>query len=352
MHVFALAALGLALGLVSEKGQRIEGIVVNGTRGGVPVPGAEVVLRAGEEGALLPVARTKTDQKGHFVFVGAPTNPGVVYLPGANLQGVHYPGPRFQLQAGAPPPPVKLTVFEAITSPSPLIAERYEIDMALKPGVLAITETLLIDNPSRTTYLGEADGTDSSPRTLSLSIPEGFERVTFAREFHGRNFKLADGCVVTDIPWPPGQRELSFTYHLPVEDSQKAWERTLDLPCSLVRVHIEGENADQVVCNLPQVSSDTSGTVFESSGKPLEAGHKITLRFSRLSAPWMLSARWIALVILGGLILVTAGLLTRRRFGRRSQRPEKDSPKSAGARRTIRPKAGHYRQGRGTARHG
>jgi hypothetical protein len=350
MHVFTLAALGLAAGLVGEQGQRIEGIVVNGTRGGVPVPAAEVVLRAGEDGALIPVAKTTTDQDGHFVFVDAPTRPGLIYLPGANLQDVHYPGPRFHLEAGGPPARLKLTVFEGIQSPSPLIAERHDIDMELKPGVMAITETLVIDNPTRTTYVGKGDST-TSLRTLSLSIPEGFERVTFDKEFHGRNFKLADGCLVTDIPWPPGKRELRFTYHLPVEDSQQTLEWALHIPSSLVRIRVRGENADQVVCNLPQVVSNTVPVVFESSGKRLEAGHVIKLQLSRLSAPWMLSARWAALVVLGGLIFVTAALVTLRRSWRKRQRAKRDSRHSSGGRRTIRPKAGYYRQRRSPAKH-
>jgi hypothetical protein len=312
-QVLTLAVCGLAVGFRSAEAPCLDGVVVNGTLGGTPVAGAEVVLRAGEPGALLPVAQTVTDPNGRFVFDNLPSEPGLIYLPGANRHGVHYPGPQVRLPGGAAPTWVKLTVYDAGPGPSPLIADRHEIDVHVQPGVLAITETLVVNNPTLTTYLGEGGG-EAASETLALAIPKGFERVTFHSEFHGRHFQLANQRVTTNLPWPPGKRELHFTYHLPVEDSRQALERALDLPCARVRVRIRGEQAERVECNLPRAASpDGSGLVFASVGETLAAGHKITLRSGGWSAPWIVYARWAALGVLGGLVLLTVGLRTVRR---------------------------------------
>jgi hypothetical protein len=206
-----------------------------------------------------------------------------------------------------------LTVYDVVASACPLVADRYEIDVDIQSGVVAITETLVVNNPTSATYAGAA-GKDVTSETLALAIPEGFERVTFHSEFHGRNFQLADKRVVTNIPWPPGKRELKFTYHLPAEGVRQILERALDLPCPRVRVHVRGEDTDRVDCNLPRATApDGPGAVFESSGQPLAAGHRITLRFGGLTVPWVASARWVALGILAALILLTVGLRTMRR---------------------------------------
>ncbi len=161
--------------------------------------------------------------RGHFIFYDLPDKPGLVFVPGANRGGVHYPGPRLRFLDLATKSPVELTVYDAVQSPSPLIAERFDLEMVVKSGVVEITETFLVDNPTRTTFVGQHNGMFST--TLSLSIPDGFERVTFADEFHGRRFQIIDGRVVTDIPWTPGKRQLKYSYKLPIEESSGAVQR-------------------------------------------------------------------------------------------------------------------------------
>ncbi len=76
---------------------RIEGVVVDGTGGNETLANAEVVLRTGPGNALVPVAKTKTDIYGKFAFEGLSLDPSITYLPGADRDGVHYPGKRTQL---------------------------------------------------------------------------------------------------------------------------------------------------------------------------------------------------------------------------------------------------------------
>ncbi len=310
LPVFALAMLGTDPDPAQTAGPGIEGIVVNGTQDGKTLTGAEVILRAGADGSLQPVAQTVTDRDGRFVFDKLPAEPGLIFLPGANRHGVHYPGQRLRLPATNP---VKLVVFDAVTSPNPLIADSHEIDIQIQTGVLEITETLVVNNPSLTTYVGQGVS-EASPTTLALSIPDGFERVTFHKEFNGRRFKLVDKRLVTDLPWTPGKREVKFTYHLPVEESKRFLEWSADLPCALVRLRVHGENADQFECNLPCVATpDKSTIVFESSEQTVPAGHITKLQLGALPTPWIGYLRWSALGGLGSLILVTVGFRIIRR---------------------------------------
>ena len=123
---------------------------------------------------LLPVATTVTDQHGHFVFDNLAVEPGLVYLPGVNRHGVHYPGPRVPLDEVHDSPRALDGLSTAVATPSPLVVARHEIDIQVKTGVVEITETVLVINPTLTTYVGQATS-DSPPRTLSLWIPDRFE---------------------------------------------------------------------------------------------------------------------------------------------------------------------------------
>jgi hypothetical protein len=197
-----------------------------------------------------------------------------------------------------------IRAFDAVESPSPLEAMRHNINITVEPTVLLIRETLLVANRSLRTYVGEKVA-DEPPSTLRLSIPANFDRVTFGSEFHGRRFRIVDHQVVTDIPWPPGERELSFTYRIPLQVSGGLFRRPLDMPCSNVTVRVRKNDSEQASCNLPFVQRAGNETVFASKDKPLRAGHLIDVRMGAPPFPWMQCARWGAVILLFLLVLVS-----------------------------------------------
>jgi hypothetical protein len=306
----------------------IEGTVVNGSYHESPVTGAVVVLRAEYQGSLLAVAETTTDKFGHFRFEPIPIGDGMVWLPGANHQGIHYPGSRFQLHHESPEPQ-KIVIYETAEDPSPLVAARHEIDIRAEIGVLVVTETVLVANRTTRSYVGSQTDDDTPPVTLRLSIPMDFEKVTFEKEFFGRQFELNEHGLATQIPWTPGTRELKFTYRLPLESRQLLFQRTLDLPTEQVAVNVVGCPDGDVTSNLGSDSSSARETAaFEYNGSVLPVGHTIKLELGSLSVPWTAYARWTALASLVLAVLGTATnvLLRRRSLTTRSKVPIETEP--------------------------
>jgi hypothetical protein len=304
----------------------LEGVVVNGTRSDAPVAQTEVLLRAGKGNALQQVAKTLTDAQGRFAFRDLSLDSSLVYLAGANHCGIHYPGPRMQLEPGRLSVPVKLTVYDTVRAPSPLVAEKYVIDVYVQPTLLEITETVWVRNPSLTTFVGESDD-NGFAETLRLAIPNSFERATFHQEFFGRRFKLGDKCVVTDIPWTPGKREVKFTYQIPRAGTGPSFERFLDLPCTDVRLRVVGEDLQQLDCNLPRVEG-RSDADFATTGETLATGTAIRLQLGGAALPWYISARWIGLSTLVALILATLAYPRLRKVLQRSSGCGYDDPLS------------------------
>jgi hypothetical protein len=283
----------------------IEGAVVRAVDQSA-VAGAEVILRAKVAGQMLTVAETTADAQGRFRFERLPADGAYDYLPGANRDGIHYPGPSVRLSGLRRRANVKLAVHDSVAFPNPLVVRRHEIVLCPQQGALQVTESMLIDNPSLACYVGQAAGKDAEPVTLQLAIPANFERVTFASEFFGRRFALIDGKLVTGVPWPPGQRELTFSYLLPNAHRHYVWQRPLDLPSANVRISVRGNRPERATCNLKPAPRRKVGEVaFEAGQRTLAAGHLLRVELGCLPVSVMTYAPWLALVVLAGLIAGT-----------------------------------------------
>jgi hypothetical protein len=298
--LFVLTWFAMA-GQVHHAVGEISGTAVNGSAGDVPVAGAEVVLRASQDGAFVPVAVSTTDDLGRFCFKDLTVDQSLLYLPGVNHVGIHYPGPRVRLTHDQSTARVRLIAYDTVPSPSPLISRRHEIGVQSGQGYLEVTETLVVDNPSRATFIGQSVD-DRPPVTMRLSLPDGIEKVTFDREFHGRNFQLHEGRLITELPWPPGSRELKFIYRVPVEQRLGVLSRVLDLPTDEVVVQVTTSESDSVACNLPRAAAPAQRAIFEQRGKTLPAGHQIVLQLGAVPLRFETYARWLAVVVLAALV--------------------------------------------------
>ena len=181
---------------------------------------------------------------------------GVVYQAGATRHGIFYPGPHIRLTGLHPTARTALSVCDASASPNPLVLKKMDVAIRPESGMLKVTESLLVENPSHTCYVGLA-AHDEAPVTLELSIPPDFERTTFDLEFFGRRFAVVNHKLVTSVPWPPGRRELRYTYVLRNTQEVTLWQRPLDLPCSHLTVRVEGKSSQRGP--LPDAPPDHRG---------------------------------------------------------------------------------------------
>ena len=223
-----------------------------------------------------------------------------------------------RLTALRPRAETTLAVYDAVAFPNPLAVRRHEITLCPEPGALRVTELMLIDNPGTASYVGQSAGKGADPVTLQLAIPPDFEQVTFGSEFFGRRFALIGGKLTTSVPWPPGQRKLTFTYVLANPQRHYVWQRSLDLPTDKLRVSVRTDQRGEVTCNLGRALRQQDGAVaFESDGRTLPAGYAIHVELGNLPISTMAYGRWGALAMLAGLILATLLPLIRR--GRRAR---------------------------------
>jgi hypothetical protein len=329
-----LVALLMQVGQVSRPAATdgsIVGVVVNGSRNRETVAGADVVLRAGVDGMLEPVETATTDIYGKFRFSSLPVDQDVVYLPGVNQDGVHYPGSRVQLDEGNWLAHVQIVAYDA-TSTSPLVLQRHDIDIEIDGEVLRVSETLWIVNRSRTTFVGPSSQADGLT-TFRLAVPAEFDRVTFEREHYGRRFRIVADGLATDMPWPPGSYKIAFSYRLPLREIAGAFRRPLDVACAHVNVRIPKHDLDRVTCNLVASGRDGDTVIFRNPPGELARGFVIEVRFSRLTASWTFYSRLAALAALGALVVAT---ILRWRREENHLRPVVDSVHASVVKQSVR----------------
>ncbi len=325
----SILLLCAALAAAPAAGGTIQGTVVN-TSSGAPVPCQVTVdLQVQVRDQLVPFREVVSDKQGQYRFERLPAGDGVVYQAGATRHGIFYPGPRIRLTDLQPIARSDLSVCDAVTSPDPLVLKKMEVVIRPETGLLKVTESLLLENPTHTCYVGEAAHDGADPVTLELSIPPEFERTTFDQEFFGRRFMVVNNKVVTSVPWPPGERELRYTYVLRNTREVSQWKRPLDLPCANVTVRVEGKSPDEVRCKLlPRTTASEKAVVFESGGQGLAAGQVLLVEMGRLPLPWMTYGKWAAVAIMLGLI----GGASWLHFRQRRESSPNASPKTLTAR--------------------
>lgn len=315
-----LLVLGLQTAELPASGS-IHGVVENASQDRVPLAGAEIVLRVKVDGEFIIAAEGVADRDGRFLFEDIPADPDYIYLVGANHNGVHYPGPRVKLDHQLPHARIVIPVHDTLAAENPLVVRQHHISIRSEPGVLRVSERLLIENPTSLTYIGSTTGSADQLVTASLSIPSDFRRATFDQEFFGRHFKVIDGRLETDIPWTPGKRELSLTYVLPDADRERIWQRTLDLPCDELRIEVHTDSPAEIDCQPALASTRKSRSViFESRDGGLPHGHQIRIELQRVPLSLATHGRWIALAtLLGGIF--TTSLIKMVRSGRGRTEP-------------------------------
>ncbi|HEY1947871.1 MAG TPA: hypothetical protein VGG97_12735 [Bryobacteraceae bacterium] len=190
----------------------IDGTVVNGTTG-KPEAGVSITLvKPGQQG-MQTLGTTVSDAAGHFVFEKDQPGGGPQLLQAA-FKGVNY---NKLMTPNIPTSNVQLEVFEATKTAS--VARIEQRMMLIEPNVnqISVTNTVIVQNDSKTTYNNEAEG---SMRFYLPPEAKGQVRVN-AQGPQGmplpRPAERTDetGVYKVNFPVKPGETQFEATYVIP-----------------------------------------------------------------------------------------------------------------------------------------
>jgi len=205
----------LAFGLLTSAPllAAIDGTVVNGTTG-KPEAGVSVTLLKPGAGGMQQLGSTQSDAAGHFRFDH--DQPGG----GPQLLQAHYKDVNYNklLTPNIPTSGVDLQIYETTKSAAQTREAQHLMVVEPSTSQIAVNETLIIDNPSKTTYLNAAEGSmrfylpppANGQVRINAQGPGGMPLPQAPQKTDKANVYKVDFAI------KPGQTEFQLTYVLPV----------------------------------------------------------------------------------------------------------------------------------------
>lgn len=212
----------------------VSGIVVNETAHR-PASGAAVELLRATDGESTVITQTRTNAEGRFTFAPQEVGEKEILVVRAEWDGFNYVTPAYdgegrleEVDIKVDPQKVRLAVFESTTEIVALDFTVHHLAIESKPGGLKCVERIMVENPTRKTFLGVGEGQAS----LLINLPEGAKNVEIdPQTTNAKIEKRPDGWAVTK-PIPPSAYDPQVLVIINYEmdwPSSKPWERKADL---------------------------------------------------------------------------------------------------------------------------
>ena len=183
----------------------IQGQVVNGTEGGGSVAGVRITLYNSIDDALEGEQTTTADGQGGFEFAGVPTEHE--YMISANYMDVDYYY-SVGFESGNTSAVVEVPVCDATASDDAIRVMLAHTIIRVEEDSLEVTEVVLLTNDGEKSYVG-------TNGVLVFTLPQGATDFGSTGELM-QDFEFLDSSRVTyAVPFPPGERQLVYSYRLP-----------------------------------------------------------------------------------------------------------------------------------------
>jgi len=287
----------------------INGRVINGTEGGGSTAGVEVTLITYIDDAVAETGTAITDGEGKFRFENVAVEHQ--YLLSARYMGVDYYFP-VVFGAGETEAYVDARVCDATTSDKAVRVGLAHTIINVEEESLWVTEVLWLVNDGDRTYVG-------TEGVLVFTLPEGATDFEAPQKLMA-DYQFLDGNRVTYlVPFPPGERQLVYSYRLAKPDSgELTVPLGIDYPTGIFELMVSGEGIEVAVTHLAPaepVVTDSGERFIHFRGESLSRDTKINVNLTGLSG-----GGGVFLVILWVVIaLVIAGIavyLLKKRSGR------------------------------------
>ena len=298
----------------------IQGRVVNATEGG-NVTQQEVLLSVFlEEQRVDDPALAVTDDKGSFEFTGLDTGSDYVYQLTVVYQDEEYLFRPVSFTEGETVRTDNLVVASPTSSDEMIGVRRAHVIVTVGPESLEVSEYYQFANYGNTTYVGSGDAGQGSRETLRFLLPQ--DAVDLVMDGDVRGIEEIPGGFVDTMIFPPGIREIQYSYRIEVTSEAYSLPVTLYYPVESLELFVMGEDVDvicdQLVLGEPLDMGDTQAIRFDGSW--LERNTTLDIRLSGLGDSGGGLFSWQGIVILVVAHVLGIGGLTywrrRRKAGR------------------------------------
>lgn len=283
----------------------VTGEVINGTAGGTIPPDLPVTLHVFSVVEEMGVYTATTSADGAFRFDQVAVVEQATLIARVVYEDVTYFSGMVTFEPGAQEFSLPaVTIYETTDELTDVQVAQLHVFASVTGDRLRVGEFHLVGNAGDRTYVGVQDPEAGERVTLTFTLPEGAEGLSFDGPGIGERFLAREGGFADTRPVLPGgaTSEVLFSYELPYREGMQV-VRTFDLPVGSAVLMTPGEGIA-----LEGSGLESAGTVDTQMGPslaytagPLAAGE--ALAFVVIERPS------------GGVVPVTSGALARNTTG-------------------------------------
>ena len=306
--LLVLLIFGLPVTVLAQESKDgvITGQIINGTEDGGSVSEIEVTLITYIDDMMAGTRTAITDNEDKFQFDNVVIEYG--YLVSAKYMEVDYYYP-VAFEPGETTAYIEVWVCEATTSDEAIRVRLAHTIIDVEEESLRVTQVFWLVNDGDRTYVG-TDG------VLNFTLPEGAYSYEAPQELMVDYQFLYTNQVTYLVPFPPGERQLVYSYRLAKPDSSELTvPLEINYPTDSLELMVGGKNIEVATSQLAPtepVFTDTGERFIHFQGKNLPRGTVINLRLADLSERGSLSSV-ILWVIIAVVIAGIAVYLVKRR---------------------------------------
>jgi len=289
----------------------INGQVINGTEGGGSVAGIEVTLITYINDVISETRTTKTDKEGKFQFDNVATEHE--YLVSVRYVEVDYYYP-VVFDPGETTAYVEIGVCDTTTSDQAIRIGLAHTIINLEEENLQVTEVFWLVNDGDRTYTG-TDGVLVFTLTEGATVFEAPQELMLDYQF------LDNNRVTYLVPFPPGERQLVYSYRLTKPSSNElAIPLEVHYPTDVLELMIAGEDIEVAVTQLAPaepVVTDTGERFIHFRGENLPRGTVVNLHLSNVSGssvPYSVILYVIIGVVIAGIAVYLMKRMRKREY--------------------------------------
>jgi hypothetical protein len=289
----------------------ISGQVVNGTAGGGSVAGIEVSLIPFVNGVAGETRTTLADDEGKFQFDNAAIDNE--YLVSTKYMDVNYYYP-VAFETGTTAAYVEVNVCDATDSDEAIRVEQAHTIINEEEKDLLVTQILVLVNDGDKTYVG-------TNGVLVFTLPQGATGFQALQE-QAPDFEFLDNNRVTYlVPFPPGERQVVYSYTLPVPSyNGLTVPLQVDYPTDVLDLMVAGEGIEVAATQLAPADPVVTGTgerYIHFHGENIPPSTMINLNLSKASQGG--GPLRVILYIIIGMVIAGIAVYLVKRTGKRKR---------------------------------
>ncbi|MFC1926389.1 carboxypeptidase-like regulatory domain-containing protein [Chloroflexota bacterium] len=291
----------------------VDGQVINKTEDGGSVTGVDVSLISFLNETQEGIETSKTDEQGKFQFTSLSAD--YQYLLLVTYMGVDYYY-EISFSDGETQISIEIPVFDTTTSDQAIRIILAHVIIRVEAETISVSKVLWLENTGDQLYMAEEGVTDG---TLVFTLPAEATNFEASENLISSYVLLSGNKFVYDVPFEPGEMQLSYSYDLARPDSDD-YSTTLYVDYVIDEFHllVEGEDVEvsstQLLPAEPIVTSEEKSYLHLTGGN-LPRGATLDVQFSSLNKGGI-SIYIIILIIVAAIalgIIIYAGIREKSR---------------------------------------